>query len=219
MSELTIPALSPLASTGLAALRERVQSNVRDSEGTFVTPTDIDTWLKEAMQDLSHRLRIVHGEASSAVPAGGKIPVPSDFVEPISLRLGTDDVEWVDDNVWWEYQDQGATPSHPIGRVFSGSLEVYPVPAAGTSYTLRYVREVKEAADLSLLPNELHKKAVEYATAKARWKEGEQTDGDRYLTLYEQGLPAAPLGRNRINPGPMSVSYVPGPFDTDGTHI
>lgn len=219
MSDLTISSISPIASTGLAALRDRVRSNVRDSEGTFVTAIDIDTWLIEAMQDVSHRLKTVQAEIAGSVLANGTIPVPGDFIEPRSLRLGSDDIEWVDDNIWWDHQDAGASPSHSIGRVFNNSIEVYPVPDGGTAYRLRYIREIKEAADLALLPNELHKKCVEYATAKARWKEGEQVDGDRYLALYEQGLPTAPLGRDRVNPGPMSIHRAPGPFDVDGAHV
>lgn len=205
----------------LTELRSRVRTVVEDSSGAYVTEGEIDDWLNEAQLDLAARLKLLQAELSSTMGAAGTsvangtIDLPSGFVSAISLRFSTSDVEFVDDDYFWGASDESGSLSNPIARVFNDKIEIYPAAESGTAFKLRYTKkptDLSAGADIPALPEELHKKMVRYAQAHARLKEGYEGQHDRYMAMYEQGLP--PLNpRSRTIPGPMVMTMAPGPWD------
>lgn len=144
--------------------------------------------------------------------------MPADCVQVLSLRLGSDDVEFVDDATWNAYSDATGYTSHTLGRVFGSTIELYPTPSAGTSYAIRYAYvplALAQPEDEPEIAANLQPRLVQYTLAMCKYKEGEPGEGDRYLSLYEAGLPAPPLGSLTQRPGPLSIGFAEGPFDID----
>lgn len=205
----------------LTELRSRVRALLEDSAGNYIVDGEIDDWLNEAYLDISARERLLHAETSGTT-SGNSIALPSTFVSVISLRLGTTDVHFVDDDLWWAYSDEAADPDTTLGRVFNETIELYPTPTTGTAYKIRYVKKptaLSAGADVPAIPEELHKKLVFYATSRGKLKEGQEGMSDRYLAMYEEGL--SPLNsRSRVVPGPFNITMQAGPFDTsESAHI
>lgn len=204
----------------------RVRSVTNDSAGTFESDNDITDWLNEAQRDLSHRLPLVQAETTGTW-AGTSLALPATLTDIISFRLVDDDVQFVDNADWWTNYDDEGDPDPSIGRVFNGAIEVYPTPAAGTAYALRYYKEpadLSAGADVSTLPLELHMRMVRYAQAMAKLKEGDIGMHREYMAMYEGSgrmqLPKSDLGRARIQPGPITIQMEAGPFDRiDSRHI
>lgn len=206
----------------LTELKESVFSVVRDTARTFVTEEDVDKWLREAMTDLSSRLRLVQNYVEDTTDGTNQIALPSDYMDLIWLQVpgsGTNDdyVTWVDENTWNAYSEQGAD-SATIGRVFNGNIEVYPTPDTGTAYTLRYW--ATNSNSLTGFSGSLQIRMVNYAVYRAKLKEGEPAIAREYLDEYERGLPPPNnLGSNApILPDRISIEA--GPFDTsEAKHI
>lgn len=199
----------------LRELRDRVFTTVRDLSREFVTNDDVDDWLNEGYFDLNARLRFLRQEATGTVTGNLTLPTSPRVLSVLSLRLGSDDVEFVDEDVWNSYLDAGATAAHSIAYVFEGDIYIYPSPA-GASYTLRYVREptiLSADTDEPELPAHLQVRLIRYAQAHAFLKLDQPNEFTAYLALYEEGLPAPPGVVKPINPGPLVVSYEKGPFD------
>ncbi len=209
-------------------MRSRVRAVVRDSAGTFVTDGQIDDWINEAYLDIVARERLLVAESSSTMGsagtsvANGTVDFPADFISPLSLRLGTDDVEFVDDVTFWNRQDDASTPVNTLGRVFNDKIELYPKPTSGTAFRLRYVRKptaLSSGSDAPAIGEEYHRKLVDYAKAQALLKEGRELGvADRYRADYERDL--APLNpRSRMTPGPLTMRRELSVWDTEGRHI
>jgi hypothetical protein len=206
----------------LAQLRAKVRDVLRDDAASdsdrFVQNSEIDGWLNEAALDIAWRTRTFRREETSTWSAATKLPtLPTDFVSVLQLRLGTDDVEFVDDQLFWDWKDSTGTPAHPLGRVFGQTMEVYPSPVAGTAYALRYVARpavLDSDADQPDIPQTWQLKMVRYAQAMAQTALHEFADADRYMALYEAGLPARPNNEKNM-PGPLQLSPAMGPFDED----
>lgn len=161
------------------------------------------------------RLRVLQREEVGTV-TNGNIGLPDDCLQILSLRLTKDDVEFVDDATWNAFSDADAHISHTIGRVFAKTIELY--PPSGGAYSLRYAyapTPMELPEDVPDLPLHLHQKLPNYAVAMCRYKEGQIAEGDRMLGVYEASLPPAPLGILTLRPGPLSVGFAPGPWDTD----
>lgn len=207
----------------LTTMIANVRYTVEDSAGTYVTDAEITQYLNDAALDLNARLKVLTKETSSTVSTSdGTIALPTDFISPITLRLGTDDVEWVADDVFWYASDNALSVSPTYGRIFNEFIETYPAAANGTAYKLRYVKKptaLSAGADVSAIPEEHHKRMVDFARARARLKEGYEGQSDRYMAMYEDGLPAM-TPRNRVIPGPLTITMEGGPFDRiDSAHI
>lgn len=200
----------------LTEMREKVYVVIRDSSRSFVTETDVDQLLMEAMDDLSSRLRIRHGSVT-AVTSDDSIALPDDYMDFISLDISDDSLTWVDNNEW-AGAVRDADGSYLMARIFGGSIELYPTPDVGTAYTLRYWASGPDSLDG--FTGTLKTKCVQYARAHALYKVGEETRGDRYLSFYEQGLPSPNLSSRNQPQLPSSMSIAGGPFDTyDASHI
>lgn len=208
----------------LTEMQDRVYQVTRDSDREFIPVAAVTDWLNEAQSDIANRLGILTKQTTAlTTSATGTITLPSDLIEIVSLRVGTDeaDVRWEDDTSWLQWQQSQSTPADRLGKVFNSIVELYPVPGTGTSTILRYVYEptdLSAGADVSALPTENHILMVRYAQAHAKYLEGDENMGDRYLQMYELGLPAHPRGVNRQHPGPIDLVYVPSPAEVDGTH-
>lgn len=206
----------------LADLKRRVYAQLRDSGRAFATDTEVEDWLNDGYTDVAARLQLLQFEkvsvtttATISVPFGAGDPEP---IQVLSLRFGDDDVEWIDDATFNAWVDSDATPPHTLGRYWAGKLELYPAPAVGTSFTLRYSYlppVLDSVADVPLLPPHLHIKLVYYAAAQAKLKYGELDESDRFLVLYEQNLPPPIRGLVTQRPAPLSLIPEPGPFDVD----
>lgn len=194
-------------------MQTRVRYVLRDSEAAFVSDAAITTWLNEAYLDLVARLRLNKAEVTGTTAAGGTVSVPTGYIETISFSvLVSGDstqtmVRFVDDDVFDSWRLVGDTPDAIFARIFNGTLETYPTQAS-VSYTWRYVKKptaLTSASDEPTLPEELHIRLINYARAHAKFQEGELDEGDRYMAMYETGLPGPPLAGHREMPGPINL--------------
>lgn len=204
----------------LNTLVERVRSHSRDDGGSFITDGDIVTWLNEAQTDISARTEVLQHETSGTT--SGTIPMPPgtspEMVEILSLRLGTDDVEFVSDATWNSWKDLKDNPTNTLGRVFDKVIELYPTPTANTAYVLRYSKipfELTQSSDEHELPLQFERKLVEFAVAQAKLKDSDPYEASLWLSRYEQGLPQVNTGSRLNFPGPMAFVPDPGPFELD----
>ena len=217
----------PLATgCALVDLRQGVRSVARDSLGIAITDADIDGWLNEAQRDIAIRTGNLQKETTGTFDAAGTTSLPGDFVSMHWLKVNgaSDEVQFVDDAVFMSWLDQAQSvggSSIVLGRIFAEAIETYPVQDS-VDYVLRYQYDPPEMvadADHSALPRFYCPKMINYARAHAMYKDGDTGMGDRYMSMYESGLPGSEYGRARLNPGPMTMRFQRGPFDTlDARH-
>ncbi len=208
-------------------LVERARSFTRDTSGAFIEDEDLAVWINEAYKDIASRLQIAQREEAwhigGATPAERQtLPLPTSSgrstYEVLSLRLGTVDVQFVNDDLFNDWQDGHDVPPVTIARIFDGQIELYPIPAENTEYTLRYAfvpADLVQASDQHMLPTHLERKLVEYAVASAKLKDGDDATSDRFFARYEQGLPQLSTGRETLQPGPMSFQPAQSWFEQD----
>jgi hypothetical protein len=210
-------------SATLTVLISRVRSIVRDSSADFITDVDITQWLNEAMTDIAARQEILDAEQTGTTSTYQITLPPSGTNEVLvidSLVLGTDgdDVAFVDAETWQSFFDSGADPDYTLGRVYNEKIELYPTPDSGTAYTLRYSyvpAPLSAGGDVHPLPRHLERKMTDYACAYACYKMDDVGRGDRYMSMYEQGLFPVATGRETARPGPITMVPIAGPFDLD----
>ena len=119
---------------------QATSAEVRDTAtNPFVTSTDIVRYANDLQLDLAARLHLLDAELTGTT-TGATIPIPVDFLEARSLRIGTNDFSPVDDETFWSRSDLNIlTPA--IFRVFGATLELWPSPGSGQTYKLRYWRK------------------------------------------------------------------------------
>ena len=200
----------------LAQLRARVYAPLRDDERSFVEPWFVDQLLNEGYNDLVARLRLKPTEVSSTTSATGTITVPSDFIEVIDLWQGTLPINFVTDPTFQFF----AVPVQMMDSILArmdgpNTIETYPVQVS-KAYTLRYAARPTEmlldADTPSSISKELCPRIINYARAYAKWQEGMEDEGNRYMALYEQGLPAAPRDQFKLRPAAPDLYVVDVPF-------
>jgi hypothetical protein len=197
-------------------LEDNVYAVLRDSSKTFVLSVEVKGWINEAYLELVARQGLLRKPATGTTNADGEITLPSDFIKVDSFWVATDDPELNEspvvarDDIFLWHRNNTSSPDVTLYRIFNGTIETYPV-AESRSYVLEYVYKptaLSAGSDVPVIPEELHVKLVNYARAHAKWKEGEQTEGDRYMGLYLDGLRrAAPVASDRESPGP--IDFVP----------
>lgn len=221
-----IPTPPPIGCT-LAELRQSVRTVTKDSMGVAISDDDIDGWLNEAQRDIATRLAILQREAVGTSDSNGRVPLPSDLITLHWLKFdgANSEVQFVNDSVFMSWLDDPATSqsmSTVLGRIFAEQVETFPAQATA-GYTLRYQYDPAEMildTDKSSLTRYFCPKMVNYARAHAMYKDGDGNMGDRYLVMYERDLPSGAYGRGRLAPGPMTMSFQRGPFDThDARHF
>jgi hypothetical protein len=207
-----------------AELMGRARSFLRDSGGGFIEDTDLLAWINEAITDIAARTQVLHNQVSGTTT--GTIPLPAgvnpDLVEIISLRLGQDDVEFIDDLAFNATSDAARTTLHSLARVFKNVIELYPTPVVAKAYTLRYAKipdALVNGSDIHGLPLQMERKLVEYPVAQGKYKDGLTDEADRWLARYEQGLPRVSNGRERFLTGPLRVTREPNVWDRWGSHV
>ena len=196
----------------LSRLRSLVYAPLRDDERSFVEPWFVDAMLNEAYIDIVARLRLKPTEISASTSAGGLITVPADYIELIDLWIGTDPVGFVTDPNFQFFAVQQNSIDGIIARMDGQStIETYPAQAS-KSYTLRYAARPTEMiadGDTPLsISRELCPRIVNYARAHAKWQEGMNDEGDRYMGLYEQGLPTSPRDQFKLRPAAPDLFVV-----------
>lgn len=194
------------------SLRERVYTAVNDSARAFVKEEYVDMWLQEALVDVSSRLQL-QSDSQTGTTTTEFISLPANFVSLIWLKLGDDFVAPVPDAVFNSFTDAEETPDVPLIRYFQGQFEVYPEPTVGTAYELRYWNS--SADDLTAIREDIQNRLVNYGRAMACYNEKQVAMGDRYMAMYESGLPAASHSGARV-PGPIQIGVAPGYFDSSG---
>lgn len=206
----------------LLQLRDRTYAVIRDPSKLFVLTTEVNDWLNEAQLEIATRLRALDKETSATFPdATGVVAVPTDLIDIDGFRIGTGDVAFVDSQSFWNAKDDAITLAEPkpyIGRIFQGNFEIYPAPATTTAYKLRYIRTPATLAldaDVPEIPVEWHVHLTYYATARAYYKLNEDALGDRYMAMYQEGLPPKRSPRSRNRPGKRAVVVEPNAFDYD----
>ena len=194
--------------TGWNEMRERVYTVVRDNQNReFVTPDQVDIWMREGMTELTSRLQLTQAE-TTGVTSGATLALPTAYVDMVWLKVvdsgdSDDYVQWVDEDVWNSWDEGSWDPGMTLGRVFNGNVELYPTPTTGTAYTMRYW--TTSDASLTGLTGSLKTRIVHYARAHALWKWGESSLGDKYFSLFEQHLPNPDLQSKNRAPGPISL--------------
>lgn len=198
----------------------RVRSMIPDADGDFVTATDLGTYINEAYFDLADRLECVTREFTGTT-SGNTIALPptgSEVVKRVqSLRVDGADVVFVDDAEWNSFADTTDDPGFVVGRVFAGSVELYPTPATGTDYSLRVVivPETLAGSDVHELPIWCERKMIDFGAYRSFVKMDEMRRAENFIATYEQGLPAPTIGKDRDIPGPLTIVPIVGPFDLD----
>jgi hypothetical protein len=203
----------------------RARSFVRDEGGSFIDDDDLGNWINEAYRDIAARLEVMQHEVEGDIwSTFDHLDLPPDAVlNPdvvviLSLRFETTDVQFVADQTFNQWRDDTASPPTTLGRVFDGKIEVYPLPAEGVHYVLRYAYipdELVQPNDLHVLPVQLERKLIEYAVAQAKLKDEDHAASDRWFLKYEQGLPQVSTGRTVQMPGTMSFQPAPTYFELD----
>jgi hypothetical protein len=205
----------------LVQLRNLVYAPLRDTERSFVEPWFVDYSLNEAYFDLNARLRLNKKVAAGTTSSTGTIPLPTDLVEHQNLYFGSVLAQFVDTDTFLSFSkagvlaynesDVGAT----LARVGDAVIETYPA-VVSLDYTWEYVARPTEMLNENDTPDkltmELIPRIINFARAHAKWQEGEEAEGSKYMALYEQGLPGAPREAFRRNPGPMALIPETGPF-------
>lgn len=211
-----------MAALTLGQMRHRVRRTLRDSDEKFITPAEIDDLLNEAQLEIATRTLALQHETTGTLSVY-QLALPSDYISIVTFRFGTDTVEWVDNEVFNSWKDDSAVPGHTLGRIFDNNFEFYPTPAASTAYTYRYAKTpiiLDNDADTPEIPHQYHNNMVRYAQAHCKMKDGEPDEFQAYLTMYDAGLPPTKGPTINHRPGPMTIRFNPGPFDTnDAAHL
>jgi hypothetical protein len=197
---------------------------LRDTSKTFVLSTEVKEWLNEAYLDMVARTGLLRKQATGSTSATGTVTLPSDFINMTSFWVASDDPsindepEFVRDDIFLSHRNNNTTLDTTIFRIFNGVIQTYPA-LVSSSYVLEYVYKppaLSAGGDVPLIPEELHVKLIHYARAHAKWKEGEETEGDRYYSLYNQGLQPVPAdAARRENPGPFDLVPIPDYWDSE----
>lgn len=206
----------------LATLRARVRTEVRDADGSNITDINIKDWLNEAQRDLADRQGIFSVSATGTT-SGNTIALPATLIEIKSLHLAGEPVEFTSADIWNSWSNAGDTPLRTLGKVLGTNIVLYPTPTTGTAYTLIHTffpTDLANDNDDVTLPPELEDKMVYYAISRAYMKWREFATADRFMTMYLTGLAGSSSGRSRVQPGPLSITFEGGPFDTaDARHF
>lgn len=197
-------------------MQTSVYDVLRDAEAAFITAVQVQEWLNRGYLDLNARLRLNQQSDTGTTESDGTIPLPDEFVEAISLWIGTTPVAFTDDSTFESYSMPASlTPAAVLGRVFGTNIETYPAQTSA-DYTLNYVKRPTEMSSGSSQPTiltpELADRLIDYARAEAKLKEAEYNDYQFYRDRYEEGLPARPRVDKRMKPGPMILIPEAGPF-------
>lgn len=228
----TLPSSSQTYNSTLAQMRAKVYMGLRDDQQQFLPADMVNEFLNEGYLDLVARLRLCTAEATGTTTSAAKIPFPTSpvFQEIQSLALTTLGVipNEVSDDVYDSWRVPGNDPGLIIYRIFDSNIELYPDSATisgtngvSTAYRLRYAgiptRLVNDTDLFTYLPAEVESRLVAYARSQARYIEGDQADGDRYMQVYENGLPGRPRAEYRLGKGVNAFILAPSVFDDDGS--
>ncbi len=221
-----MPVLGPLVVTDvtpqstastLGSLVQKVYSGLREDLRSFVTKQAIVDFLNEGYMDLALRLRLVHKTDAGTTTSTGTIPFPADYFETQNLEIGSLDLGEVSDGVFESWKVPGDFPGGvTLFRYFGTNIETYPA-AVSTAYTHRYhARPPLLTADsdvFTYLPPELEQRLISYARGQCHYLQDEPDIGDRYMGLYQTGLPSVPRVSGRWGKGPRTLVPAASPFE------
>ncbi len=206
-------------------LTAKVRRPLRDGNADFITDAEILEYLNEAQLDIAMRTLAIQAETTGTFSTY-QVALPATYISFVSLRVGAEieDAEWVDNETFDSWKRSGGTPPRSMARIFASNVEVYPTPSVGTAYTFRYARTPTALASGSDVPEvaeywQVHN-MVRYAQAHCKLKDGETGEFEAYMGMFNEGLPETKGPTTKFKPGPISIRFEPGPFDTyDAGHI
>jgi hypothetical protein len=170
-----------------------------------VNPGQVDRWLNEAYRDIVARLRLGRKESSYTLDVNGETTI-SDVVEVYRVWVDNKRADLVDRATFNHYslRQLPVDEQLPIDKMLcflettpgtaAVTLRTYP-KAAGKTAIVDHALHATLMVDDSSTPDflidypTLIPKVINYARAYAKWQEGETAEGDRYMMLYEEGLP------------------------------
>ena len=208
----------------LGEMLDRVRTVLRDSgPNAYVSDDDLIAWVNEAQDDLALRLELLE-HTKTGTTSGNTLAVPAASTDPrlieiVTLDLGTEDhVRFVAIDEFEVQEDAETTPSPTIAHLYNATVTFYPTPTTGTAYTLRYLALPSlliSTDDVWQLPRWTERKGIAYAQWQAKLKDEQPAIADRYLDVYEDGLPAVPTGKAAKYPGPLRIQVRGNIFDAD----
>ncbi len=216
--------MTALSSLTLVQMRTRVRRVLRDADGSFISDGEIDDLLNEAQLEIAARTLSIQKNTTGTFTTY-QLALPADYLAVTSLRVGSEleDVEWVDDATWDSWSRSESDPPRSIARVFANNFEVYPSPDSGTAYTLRYARTPTLLSGDSDVPEVVmayQHNMIHYAQAYSKLKDGETGEHEAYLSMFRENLPETSGPTTNYKPGPFTIRFEAGPFDTpDAAHI
>jgi hypothetical protein len=196
----------------------RARSFVRDEGASFIDDDDLGNWINEAHKDIAARLEVMQRTETGTTTGTITLPLTAGTftVAVLSLRLGTTDVQFVNDAVFNSWADATSTPPTTLGKVFNGEIVLYPADTVDYELKVAFIpADLVQPNDLHTLPQQLERKLIEYAVAQANLKDGDYAASDRWFLKYEQGLPQVSLGKSLESPAVMSFQPEPDYFTLD----
>lgn len=197
-------------------MQTSVYDVLRDSDQTFIQLVQVKEWLNKGLLDLNARLRLKQDTATGTASAAGVITLPTEFIEVISLWIGSSPVQFpVDDATFESYSMRDTTtPFAILGRITTNFTEIETYPAQeDQDYTLRYVKRPTELSANGDQPTdltpELADRVIDFARAEAMLKEDDLNQYEIFRERYLEGLPSRP---RRQKPGAMTLIPESGPF-------
>lgn len=181
-------------SATLSSLRAQIRDLVGDNSSTEFSDTQINDSVNFAIMFMLKRSQKSYTEASATSDAAGKITVPADSMEEVSILRGTTILdrtsrEWMDlYKQTWRVDSGTATKWFPLD---GGSLQV--TPKETYSFTLGYLKKPTDlSADGDLVPSTIgpdKERYLKYAAAAWLFQlDGEGQDlqkADSFIQKFE----------------------------------
>ncbi len=213
----TLPVTTQTFNSTLLQMRNKVYMGLRDDSQQFITPGMVNEFLNEGYLDLCARLRLSQATATGSSSAtDGTVTLPTDFIEPTTFSMGAVPLQEATNDLFDSYALVGVAPSTVFYRFYNNKIETYP-QQKNVAYILKYTqvptRLINDTDVFADLPAELEIRLVHYGRGQCRYIEGDQADGDRYMAIYNAGIPSVPRAAFRFGRGPNELVPASGVFD------
>lgn len=131
-------------------------------------------------------------EKATGTISGNSISIPSDWLETVTLVVGTyvltkkDEISIQDYERWSSYG--GSRPVYYMSEESGTRYFKFLGTGTGSTYSLYYIKrpttELSSDSDVSLFPEEFREASVYYAAGELLQQQGKNDISDRYLNKY-----------------------------------
>lgn len=131
-------------------------------------------------------------EKATGTISGNSISIPSDWLETVTLVVGTyvltkkDEISIQDYERWSSYG--GSRPVYYMSEESGTRYFKFLGTGTGSTYSLYYIKrpttELSSDSDVSLFPEEFREASVYYAAGELLQQQGKNDISDRYLSKY-----------------------------------